>query len=60
MNNKYKRNGLVTIIIGLLAATRGATELLEVGRNIDVLLLFVGGLALGTGLVSLVSAQKNR
>ena len=57
---KNKRTGLIAIIIGLLTASRGATALLEVGRNVDVLMLFAGGLALGAGLVSLVSALKNQ
>ncbi len=60
MSIKHKRTGLVAIIIGLLTATRGATELLEIGRNVDVLMLFVGGMALGAGMVSLASAIQNR
>ncbi len=59
MGSKQKRSGLIAIIIGLLAATRGATELLEVGRDVDVLSLFVGGLAIGAGSVALVNARKS-
>jgi len=55
---KNRPVGLIAIIIGLLAATRGSTELLDVGRNVDVLSLFVGGLAIGVGTVSLVNARK--
>ncbi len=58
--NKHKRTGFIAIAIGLLAATRGSSELLEVGRNVDVLMLFFGGMAIGTGLVSLVTARRNR
>ena len=58
MNNR--RVGFIAIVIGLLAATRGSSELLEVGRNVDVMSLFIGGVALGAGIVSLVNAQKNQ
>ena len=58
MAEKQKRTGLILSIIGLLAATRGATQLLEVGRNVDILMLFVGGMALGAGLFSLVRGVK--
>ena len=55
---KNRRVGLIAIIIGLHPTTRGSTELLEVGRNVDVLSLFVGGLGIGAGIVSLVNARK--
>jgi len=60
MSEKKRSVGLIAIVIGLLAASRGASQLLEVGRNVDVLTLFVGGLALGVGIVSLVSTRKNQ
>ena len=60
MSEKRRPVGIIAIVIGLLAATRGSSELLEVGRNVDVLSLFMGGVALGAGIVSLVNAQKNQ
>jgi uncharacterized membrane protein HdeD (DUF308 family) len=60
MSEKKRPVGIIAIVIGLLAASRGASELLEVGRNVDVLTLFVGGIALGAGIVSLVNARKNQ
>lgn len=59
MSEKSRPAGIVAIVIGLLAASRGASELLNVGRNVDVLMLFVGGVALGAGIVSLVNARKS-
>jgi uncharacterized membrane protein HdeD (DUF308 family) len=59
MSEKSRPAGIVAIVIGLLAASRGASELLDVGRNVDVLMLFVGGVALGAGIVSLVNARKS-